>query len=73
MIYETIIKIAIILVPTWCTAYITDKMIYVIPMLAACTVVATSLFTSNDARNRRVEEDGFKKDIEDWGSRKDDG
>ena len=60
MIYETIIKIAIILVPTWCTAYITDKMIYVIPMLAAASFIAASI--SGDKLERRVEEDGFKKD-----------
>ena len=47
------------LVPTYITAYLTDKMVYVIPMLAAASFVAASL-TSSSNTERRVEEDGFK-------------
>ncbi len=73
-LYQNCVRVLVILCPTWITAYLTDKMVYVIPMLAACTVIATSLFPSSDARNRRVEEDGYKKDNSlDIGSRKDDG
>ena len=53
-------KGAIVLLPTYLTAYLTDKMIYVIPMLAAASFLASSI--SNDKHERRVEEDGFKKD-----------
>ena len=68
---SNLIKIAIILGPTYTTALITDKMIYVIPMLAVCTLIAA---TYDDRTNRRLEEDGFKKDLaKDIGSRKDEG
>jgi len=50
----------IVLVPTYITAYYTDKMIYVIPMLAAASFVAASVL--GDKSTRRVEEDGYKKD-----------
>jgi hypothetical protein len=53
-------KGAIVLLPTYLTAYLTDKMIYVIPMLAAASFLAASI--NNDKHERRVEEDGFKKD-----------
>ena len=42
-------------------------MVYVIPMLAATSFIAASLF-AKDNTERRVEEDGFKKD-----GHKDDG
>ena len=56
MIKDGLLKATIVLVPTYVTAYLTDKMIYVIPMLAAASFIAASL-TSSDT-NRRVEEDG---------------
>jgi small neutral amino acid transporter SnatA (MarC family) len=61
MVWEGIIKAVIVLVPTYLTAYLTDKMVYVIPMLAAASFVAASL-TSSSNTERRVEEDGWKKD-----------
>ena len=51
-----LVKGIIVLLPTYITAFLTDKMIYVIPMLAAASFIAASL-TSSDT-NRRVEEDG---------------
>ena len=56
------VNATIVLVPTYITAYLTDKMIYVIPMLAAASFIAASI--SGDKLERRVEEDGFKKDDE---------
>ena len=50
-----ILQVAIILVPTYITAYISDKMIYVIPMLAAVSFIAASISPSK--LDRRVEED----------------
>ena len=64
MIRDGLIKAAIVLVPTYITAYISDKMIYVIPMLAAACFIAASL-TSSPNTDRRVEEDGYKKDSQD--------
>ena len=47
-LYESLIKALIVLVPTYITAYITDKMIYVIPMLAAVSFIAASIFDQKD-------------------------
>ena len=58
MMTKSLLQAVIVLVPTYITAYLTDKMIYVIPMLAAASFVAASLSPSN--LNRRVEEDGYK-------------
>ena len=55
-----LIKAVIVLVPTYITAYLTDKMVYVIPMLAAASFVAASI--DNSKVERKVEEDGYRKD-----------
>ena len=55
-----LLQAIIVLVPTYITAYLTDKMIYVIPMLAAASFIAASVL--GDKSTRRVEEDGYKKD-----------
>ena len=55
-----LVKASIVLVPTYITAYLSDNMVYVIPMLAAASFIAASI--SGDKLERRVEEDGFKKD-----------
>lgn len=72
---EGLIKATIILVPTYLVAFYTEKMVYVIPMLAAVTLIATSLFQDPNSK-RRVEEDarkdGSEVDLE-LGGRKDDG
>ncbi len=60
MMSKSLLQAAIVLVPTYITAYLTDKMVYVIPMLAAASFVAASLSPSRDSR--RVEEDGYRKD-----------
>ena len=65
MIKSIIYKTLIILVPTYTVAYITEIIVYVIPMLAVCALVAA---TYDEKIKRRVEEDGI-----DYGSRKDDG
>ena len=54
-----LIQAIIVLVPTYITAYLTDKMVYVIPMLAAVSFIAASIAP---ATSRRVEEDGYKDD-----------
>tara|TARA_B100000949_G_C14137617_1_gene389292 strand:+ start:398 stop:592 length:195 start_codon:yes stop_codon:yes gene_type:complete len=56
----SLVQAVIVLIPTYITAYISDKMIYVIPMLAACSFIAASLSPSR--LERRVEEDGYRKD-----------
>ena len=49
----------IVLLPTYLVAYMTDKMIYTIPMLAAAGFIAASYGGKTE---RRVEEDGYRKD-----------
>jgi len=48
-------KAAIILVPCWTTAWLTDKMVYVVPMLAASAIFAAT-FDKSD-HSSFVEED----------------
>jgi len=55
-----LIKATIVLVPTYITAYLTDKMVYVIPMLAAASFVAASI--DGVKIERKVDEVGYKKD-----------
>ena len=55
----------IVLLPTYLIAFLTEKMVYTIPMLAAASFVAASLNKSDVKRN--VEEDGFRKDDVDGG------
>ena len=50
--------IFIILGPSWTVAYLTDKVIYVIPMLAVCTFVLAQLFS---ARSKRLDDDAIGK------------
>ena len=47
----------IILGPSWVVAYYTDKVVYVIPMLALCTFVVAQLFQN---RSKRSIEDAKK-------------
>jgi len=56
----SLVQAVIVLIPTYITAYISDKMIYVISMLSACSFIAASLSPSR--LERRVEEDGYRKD-----------
>lgn len=61
-IKQGLIKAAIILVPTYITAYLTDKMIYVVPMLAASGFIAAAMF--NDTVEKRVDDDSGYKELE---------
>tara|TARA_Y100000034_G_C6765225_1_gene341078 strand:+ start:10 stop:198 length:189 start_codon:yes stop_codon:yes gene_type:complete len=53
-----VIKALIVLLPTYITAYLTDKMVYVIPMLAAASFIAASI--DGQKIERKVDEDGYK-------------
>jgi len=64
---EGLYKGIIVLIPTYITAYITEQMIYVIPMLAAASFVAAGAFSQK--RGRRLDEDSVSR--EDIGARKD--
>lgn len=54
---QLLIRLLVILVPTYIVAYITNAMIYTMPMLAACTLLAANLF-NDDETEIRVDEDG---------------
>ena len=47
----------VILIPTYTVAYLTNAMIYTMPMLAACTLMAANLFNDEETEIR-VDEDG---------------
>ncbi len=59
-INEALIKAVTVLAPTYTVAYLTEKMIYVVPMLAASTFIAAALFHTDI--ERRVDEDAISKD-----------
>ena len=59
-INQALIKAVTVLVPTYTVAYLTEKMIYVVPMLAASTFIAAALFHTDI--ERRVDEDAVKED-----------
>ena len=50
-----LIKALIVLIPTYITAYLTNKMVYVVPMLAAAGFVAASVGSENT--QKRIDED----------------
>ena len=64
MFKKAFIKSLIILIPTYIVAYLTEMMFYTIPMLAAASIFATSMF-SKDKDDLRVDEDGDSADSDD--------
>jgi len=52
-----LLQAVIVLVPTYIVAYLTDKMVFTIPMLAASSFIAASLSSDEDTK-LRVDEDG---------------
>lgn len=51
-------KAAIVLTPSYAMAFATEKMVYVVPTLAAAGFVAATLEVSGEAETRNVDEDG---------------
>lgn len=56
--YISLLQAIIVLVPTYIVAYLTDKMVYTIPMLAAASFIAASIGRIHDDDRRKTEEDG---------------
>ena len=52
------IKAAIVLVPSYLAAYLTDKMVYVVPTLAAAGFFAANIDLVSKPIIRRLDEDG---------------
>ena len=57
---KLIYKVLIIAVPTYTIAFMTDAMVYTMPMLAITTVIATSVFNEKD-NEKRIDTDFMKK------------
>lgn len=57
-----ILKALIVLVPSYVAAFLTDKMVYVVPTLAAAGFLAASVDLSRSAAVNRVDEDGTDPD-----------
>ena len=55
-IRDVLIISSIILIPSWTVAYVTEQVIYVIPMLAVCTFIVAQLFSN---QSKRIEDDGM--------------
>ncbi|MGV6888663.1 hypothetical protein ACTYEO_05390 [Rhodophyticola sp. SM2404] len=51
------IKAAIVLVPSYIMAFLTEQMVYVVPMLAASSFFAGAVDFSEKTNRRRVDED----------------
>ena len=54
---QLIVRVLVMLVPTYLVAYISGAMIYTMPMLAVCTLIAANLYGDDEVENR-VDEDG---------------
>ena len=51
-------KILIIAVPTYAMAFLTNSMVYTMPMLAITTIISTNVFQDDRDIENRVDEDG---------------
>ena len=56
---KALVRGTVVLIPTYIVAYLTDKMVYVVPMLAAMGFVAASIF-DEESTTKRLEDDGYK-------------
>ena len=63
-INKAIIRGTIVLIPTYIVAYITDKMVYVVRMLAAMGFIAAGLFEEDT--NKRIDTDTTSKDFKEY-------
>ena len=50
------IKAAIVLIPSYVVAYLTEQMVYVVPMLAATSFFASTVDFSEKTNTQRVDE-----------------
>lgn len=56
------LKAAIVLVPSYAVAFLTEQMVYVVPMLAATSFFAGTVDLSQATTRRQVDEDGDAQD-----------
>lgn len=62
---EALAKAAIVLIPTYSMAYFTEKMVWVVPTLAAAGFFAGTISFSEEDQRRKVEEDSEDFDTSD--------
>ena len=58
------IKAAIVLVPSYLAAYLTEAMVWVVPTLAAASFFAGTIEIANAPLRRRVDEDANTQDVD---------
>ena len=58
------LKAAVVLVPSYTAAFLTDKMVWVEPTLAASGFFAANIKIAEDVTTRRVDEDGDSADLD---------
>tara|TARA_B100001093_G_scaffold210238_1_gene201903 strand:- start:444 stop:674 length:231 start_codon:yes stop_codon:yes gene_type:complete len=63
---KALVRGIVVLIPTYIVAYLTDKMVYVVPMLAAMGIIAAGLFEDNTKRIDS-DNDGYKDSYKDDG------
>lgn len=59
-------KAMIVLIPSYAMAFLTEKMVYVVPTLAAAGFFATSLNSTETNTTQRVDEDGSTDQTEEF-------
>jgi hypothetical protein len=62
---EAALKAAIVLVPSYTAAYLTDKMVWVVPTLAAAGFFAGTISLEQKQLRRRLDDDG-EADAQDY-------
>ena len=62
---DLILIVSIILVPSWTTAYLLEKVVYVIPMLAVTTFIVAQVMQHRHNRRLDKEQDIGKKERDD--------
>lgn len=58
------IKAAVVLIPTWLVALVTDKMVFVVPMLAAASFFAGAVELTDENVRRRLDDDTEDGDVD---------
>ena len=49
-------KVLIVAIPTYLTAFLTEAMVYTMPMLAITTIIATNIFDDVKENENRVDD-----------------
>ena len=61
---KALIRALVVLIPTYGVAFVTDKMVYVVPMLAAMGFIAAGLFEEDT--NKRIDTDTTSKEFKEY-------